>query len=177
MNIPFPLFHHTGRVPFPVSTAERFTLEERQRGEFIHRVLLLVEDTAEGLEDTLSRAIRQVKVEMRIDLPDRSVMEPLIRMLRSGEMADYFTRAPGREFKKEQEFSDGEGRLFRMDRLVVERDRVTVVDYKTGMERDAEKRDEAQVRNYIKILRGVYPAQGIEGVIAYIDLGEVMKIT
>ena len=174
---PFPLFHHTGRVPFPVSTAERFTLEERQRGEFIHRVLFLVEDTAEGLEDTLSRAIRQVKVEMRIDLPDRSVMEPLIRMLRSGEMADYFTRAPGREFKKEQEFSDGEGRLFRMDRLVVERDRVTVVDYKTGMERDAEKRDEAQVRNYIKILRGVYPGQGIEGVIAYIDLGEVMKIT
>jgi ATP-dependent helicase/nuclease subunit A len=173
----FPLFHHAGRVPFSVTGAERITPEERQRGEFIHRVLFLVDDTTEGLEDILSRAIKQVKGEMRVDLPDRSMMEPLIHMLRSEEMADYFTRAPGREFRKEQEFSDGDGRLFRMDRLVIERDRVTVVDYKTGKERDAEKRDEAQIRNYMKILREVYPGQRIEGVIAYVDLGEVTKIT
>jgi hypothetical protein len=51
------------------------------------------------------------------------------------------------------------------------------VDYKTGKERDAEKRDEAQIRNYMKILREVYPGQSIEGVIAYVDLGEVTKIT
>ena len=173
----FPLFHQAGRVPFPVSTAERFTLEERQRGEFIHRVLFLLDDTTEGLEEALSRTIRQVKTEMRIDLPERSVMGPLVRMLRSEEMAGYVTRAPGREIRKEQEFSDSEGRLFRMDRLVVERNRVTVVDYKTGKELDAEKKDEAQIRNYMKILRGVYPGQGVEGVIAYVDLGEVRKIT
>ncbi|MEI9479729.1 MAG: 3'-5' exonuclease, partial [Deltaproteobacteria bacterium] len=57
----FPLFHHTGRMEFPVSAGERFTLEERQRGEFIHRVLFLVDDAGEGLEDILSRTIRQVK--------------------------------------------------------------------------------------------------------------------
>jgi ATP-dependent helicase/nuclease subunit A len=140
-------------------------------------VLFLLDDVAEGLEENLSRAIKQVRAEMRIDFPDRTVMEPLMRMLRSEEMANYFTRASGREFRKEQEFSDSDGRLFRMDRLVVERDRVTVLDYKTGKDRDAEKRDEAQVRNYMKVLREVYPGRTIQGVISYLDLGEVTKIT
>jgi ATP-dependent helicase/nuclease subunit A len=173
----FPLFHHARRMQFPAGGAERFTLEDRQRGEFIHRVLFLLDDVAEGLEENLSRAIKQVRAEMRIDFPDRTVMEPLMRMLRSEEMANYFTRASGREFRKEQEFSDSDGRLFRMDRLVVERDRVTVLDYKTGKDRDAEKRDEAQVRNYMKVLREVYPGRTIQGVISYLDLGEVTKIT
>jgi ATP-dependent exoDNAse (exonuclease V) beta subunit len=173
----FPLFHHAGRAQFPASAAERFTLEDRQRGEFIHRVLCLINDLAEGLEESLSRAIQQVRAEMRIDFPDRAVVDPLIRMLRSEEMANYFTRAPGREFRKEQECSDSDGRLFRMDRIVVEEDRVTVLDYKTGSERDAAKRDEAQVRNYMRLLKEVYPGRSIQGVICYLDLGEVTKIT
>ena len=48
---PFPLFHHAGRIEFPVSVGERFTPGERQRGEFIHRVLSRVDDAGEGLED------------------------------------------------------------------------------------------------------------------------------
>jgi ATP-dependent exoDNAse (exonuclease V) beta subunit len=172
----FPLFHHAGRAQFPAGAAERFTLEDRQRGEFIHRVLFLIDDLAEGLEESLSRAVRQVRAEMRIDFPDRAVMDPLIRMLRTEEMANYFTPAPGREFRKEQECSDSDGRLFRMDRLVVQEDRVTVLDYKTGSERHAGKRDEAQVRNYMRLLKEVYPGRSIQGVICYLDLGEMRKI-
>ncbi|OGP63055.1 MAG: hypothetical protein A2170_11730 [Deltaproteobacteria bacterium RBG_13_53_10] len=118
-----------------------------------------------------------MKDEMRADYPDQEMTDTLIRMLRSEEMADCFTRRPDREVRKEQEFSDGDGRLFRMDRLIMDRDKVTVVDYKTGKDRGAEKGYEAQLRNYMKILRGVYPERRVEGVIAYIDLGEVTRIT
>lgn len=176
---PFPLFHHGGRMEFPVSVGERFTLEERQRGEFVHRVLSLVDDGGEGLEDVLSRTIRLVKAEMRVDYSDQQMTDTMVRMLRmlrSGEMADYFTREPDREIRKEQEFSDGDGRLFRMDRLIIDRDRVTVIDYKTG-NREIEKGYEAQIRNYMEILRGVYPERKVEGVVAYVDLGEVTRIT
>ena len=114
---------------------------------------------------------------MRVDFPEQEMTERLIRLLRSEAMADCFTRRPDREVRKEQEFSDGDGRLFRMDRLMIDRDRVTVVDYKTGKERGAKKGYEAQIRNYMKILRGVYPERRVEGVIAYVDLGEVTRIT
>ncbi len=49
---------------------------------------------------------------------------------------------------------DEEGRLFRMDRLVLDQDRVVVIDWKTGKGKEAEKEHEAQMRNYLKILEG-----------------------
>lgn len=91
-------------------------------------------------------------------------------------MADCFKKRPGREIRREQEFSDGEGRLFRMDRLVIDPGKVAVIDYKTGKERRAEREYEAQMKNYMKILREIYPDRRVEGLVAYIDLREVRRI-
>jgi len=176
-EVPFPLLHPSVRMAFSASSGERLTLEERQRGEFIHRVLSLIDDRGEGLEDLLSQAIKQVKAEMRVDYPDREVADTLLRMLRSEGLADSLAQEPGREIRKEQEFSDGEGRLFRMDRVIVDRDKVTVIDYKTGKEREAEKGYEAQIRNYMRILKEVYPDRNVEGIIAYVDLGETVRLS
>ncbi|MBI5641319.1 MAG: PD-(D/E)XK nuclease family protein, partial [Nitrospirae bacterium] len=75
-----------------------------------------------------------------------------------------------------QEFSDNQGRLFRMDRVVVDTDRVTVIDFKTGGDRTMQERHSAQIKTYMRLLKDLFPEKTIEGVVAYTDLSEVKKI-
>jgi ATP-dependent helicase/nuclease subunit A len=93
-----------------------------------------------------------------------------------GEVKEFFIQRPGRKILREQEFVDEEGRLSRMDRLVLDRDRVVVIDWKTGKGKEAEKEYETQMRNYLKILEEIYPGKNIEGMIVYVDLKEVKWI-
>ena len=92
------------------------------------------------------------------------------------EVKELFIERPAREIRREEDFVDEEGRLFRMDRIVLDQDRVVVIDWKTGKEREAEREHEAQMRNYLKILEGIYPGKSREGVIVYIDLREVKRV-
>ncbi len=73
------------------------------------------------------------------------------------------------QIKKEWECSNSEGNLFRMDRVIVDENAVTVIDFKTGKEKGGEERDLLQVRRYIGILGEIYPGKKIEGMIANID--------
>jgi len=92
------------------------------------------------------------------------------------EMAEYFRAVPGREIRKEQEYSDSAGRLFRMDRVIIDPGAITVIDYKTGGNKEALEKYRAQMRNYMRILGEVYPGKSISGIIAFVDLGEVVRI-
>ena len=60
-----------------------------------------------------------------------------------------------------------------MDRVIFAEDRVSVIDYKTGTDKKAEAEHLSQLKNYIRILREIYPDKKIEGVIAYVDLKEI----
>jgi ATP-dependent exoDNAse (exonuclease V) beta subunit len=51
-----------------------------------------------------------------------------------------------------------------------------VIDYKTGGEKKAEEKYFSQLRNYIRILKDLYPGRKVEGMIAYVDLKEVVKV-
>ena len=66
----------------------------------------------------------------------------------------------------EQEFVNPDGRLFRMDRIIVDTDIVTVLDFKTGNDKDAYT---DQVLGYVNILKNFYPNQSIRGVLAFVD--------
>lgn len=64
-----------------------------------------------------------------------------------------------------------------MDRVVIDPEKVTVIDYKTGRDRRAEEKYAAQMKNYIRILAGVYPGKSLEGLIVYVDLAEVKRVS
>ena len=70
---------------------------------------------------------------------------------------------------REQELCDAQGRLFRMDRIVVDPLVVTVIDFKTGEEEPGDH--ERQLRGYMEILSPLYPGRAITGVAAYVDRG------
>ena len=173
-----PLYH--AREPSGISTGpyeqERLSFEERRRGELIHHVFSSIEWVGEDFEARLARAIREAPDEMCTGYDSQELKKIVGKMIEHPEVRGSFVPGPEREVRREQEFVDGEGRLFRMDRVVIDQDRVTMIDWKTGKDRGNEKNYEGQMRNYLKILREVYPGRKAEGFLAYVDLQEVKRI-
>jgi ATP-dependent exoDNAse (exonuclease V) beta subunit len=91
-------------------------------------------------------------------------------------MSEFFQMKPGRTIMREQDFSDTKGNLFRLDRVIIDTDRITVIDFKTGHDRDRDDAYKSQIKTYMKILREVYPGKPVEGIVAYIDTKELRRI-
>jgi ATP-dependent exoDNAse (exonuclease V) beta subunit len=170
------IYHPPDPIRFPFAAIKDLNLEERLRGEFIHRVLYLIDGLDENTESDLERIIKRVNDELMTDFPLEAMKKNLLEFLNHIGVSPYFRAIPGRVIKKEQEFSDPWGNLFRMDRVIFEEDRITVIDYKTGTDREAEKEYISQLKNYIGILKEIYPDKKVEGVIAYVDLKEMRKV-
>jgi ATP-dependent exoDNAse (exonuclease V) beta subunit len=169
------LYHPVDSVEFPSEALEELNVEEKRRGEFVHRVLFYVD----GLEDIgpeLERIIKRVNDELRTDYSTEATKRNLIEFLNHEEISPYFRAMPSGAVKKEQDFSDLKGNLFRMDRVIIEEDRICVIDYKTGTDKEAEKEYIHQLKNYMRILKEIYPDKHVEGIIAYVDLKEISKI-
>ena len=169
------LYHHPDPIKFPFEAVEELNLEERRRGEFIHRVLYFV-DGLENVELELDRIINRVNNELMTDYPIEATKRNLLEFLSHEEISPYFRATPARVVKKEQDFSDLRGNLFRMDRVIFEVDRICVIDYKTGTDREPEKEYIAQIKNYMRILKEIYPDRNIEGIIAYVDLKAITGV-
>ncbi len=169
------LYHPLDSVEFPSEAVEELNVEEKRRGEFVHRVLFYVDDL-EDIGPELERIIKRVNDELMTDYSTEPTKRDLIEFLNHEEISPYFRGMPSRTIKKEQDFSDPEGNLFRMDRVILEEDRICVIDYKTGPDKKAEKEYIHQLRNYMRILKGIYPDKHVEGIIAYVDLKEISRV-
>lgn len=170
----FPPLHFHKNIGFRARPGETIALEERLRGEFIHKALSLVVYAGDDFEQELSGTMQRLKAEGD-EYSDEGLRPKLIGLIKEGELAGYFRQRPGREIRNEQEFSDSNGNLFRMDRVVIDADRVTVIDYKTGGDEAAEETHTGQMKNYMKILEDIYQGKDIEGIIAYVDLGRIRR--
>src|SRR5208337_4229993 len=153
---PCRLLHRHGRLKFEAGPEKFLKIEEKRRGEFIHRVLFFVDYVKAGFENELQKIISRVMDETGSDYSDKEMKALVLAVVSNKEIERYFTAAPGRLIRKEQEYSDNIGRLFRMDRVVIDNDGVTVIDYKTGKDRKALDEYSAQLKNYMSILRDVY---------------------
>ncbi len=150
---------------------------EMERGDFMHRVLCLIDEDADDLQRALWHAIHRVRREMRIEFSWEGTGETIAALFSNSKTREFFAKMPGRIVKREQEYTDRDGRLLRMDRVVIDDSTVSVVDFKTGSgSPDEVLAHEAQVRGYIRVLRDLYPLKRVEGAIIYIDLGTVRRI-
>ena len=81
-------------------------------------------------------------------------------------------RKKGRIALREQELTKRDGALYRADRIVIDSKMVTVVDFKTGGDEN-ESEYIVQVRNYMVMLKEIYPDKEVGGCIAYVDLKQM----
>ncbi len=170
------LLHSQRQFVFSAGSGESIKIEEKRRGEFIHRVLSFIDYIDDGSEMNLKEPIRLAREVIRADYSEEEIEARVKGILNNSEMARYFEDTPGREIRKEQEYSDGSGRLFRMDRVIIDPNSVTVIDYKTGRDKEALDKYKNQMKNYMNILEEVYSEKSVGGIIAFVDLGEVEKM-
>jgi RecB family exonuclease len=103
--------------------------------------------------------------------------EILARFLSESPLRAYFERKEGRSVLTEFDVCDAAGRLFRLDRLVVDARDVTILDFKTGGSADPEadplwdEEHRAQLRLYLQIVAGLFPGRKTRGLLAYLDRG------
>lgn len=118
----------------------------RSRGIIIHDILAAV-TTA----DTLPRAI--TRVSRRLNLPEEplpALRDTLSRILAHPSVAPWF--APGVRIMRERTIVLPDGTRYRPDRVVIDADRATVIDYKTGVPRRSHA---AQVSLYARHLASI----------------------
>ena len=108
-------------------------------------------------------SLAEVKKAMR-----ESLDEPSLR--------ECFIRREKRSVLLEQELTNRDGALYRADRIVVDPENVTVVDFKTGGD-ETESDYILQVRNYMAILKEIYPDKEAKGYIAYVDLKKTRSVS
>lgn len=157
---------HASGVPPVSERRDELSYAERRRGKLIHLALALL-GTTDDLEATLAAALDRAQRETRA--PADEQLPDLAARLRQLGLADAFAARPGRATFTEREFCDAQGQVRRMDRLVVDPDRVLVIDWKTGREPIGTPEQEAQVRSYAAILRQVYPGRPVEALLVQLD--------
>jgi ATP-dependent exoDNAse (exonuclease V) beta subunit len=139
-------------------------LAETARGEAIHDVLSRIEfldgDPAEAVDAALPAG----------DAMTLAAARPvLISFLAHPAVTPYFARRPGRRVLREQDIVGPDGALFRIDRLLVDPEAITVLDFKTGKE-SAGDEYRIQVSRYADLVRDAFGVQTVRGVLLYVDL-------
>jgi ATP-dependent exoDNAse (exonuclease V) beta subunit len=172
----FKPFHHTIRKPLVVQAYENVGAQETKRGDFVHRVFSCIEYIEDGLGAQVDAAIERVNREMPAPLPLDEVKALVHECLNDRAMRDWFVRKEERIILREQDLTNRDGALFRADRIVVDAKAVAVIDFKTG-EDESENDYVVQVKNYMEMLKEIYPEKVIRGCLAYVDLKKVRSVS
>ena len=146
---------------------------ETAEGELVHAILARFIELPEDLEPALSAAYEELAPAFPFKFDKPKVLKSLFSFLQTPDAAPLFAPAPGREVLVEAEFIDKTGSLFRMDRVLVDKDSITIIDFKTGGENT--EKYAAQMKNYLGIISEVYGKQA-KGLLAYVDLEKVFSI-
>ncbi len=146
---------------------------ETAEGDLVHAILARFIELPGDLEGEISAAFDELSPKYPFKFDKSKVVKSLVSFLKSPEAAPLFAAAPGRQVLVEAEFIDKSGSLFRMDRVLIDADSVTVIDFKTGQENTAKYTP--QMKNYLAILTEAY-SKPANGLLAYVDLGKSLLI-
>ena len=160
------LYHAPLHAPIRPTEYASIARRETQRGEFFHAVLQSINYLDDEIDKQLDEAIQLARVITPFDVSASESRDVLLTALRIPAIEQYFVKKGGRVVMNEQEFTASDGTLVRMDRVVVDIDRVIVIDYKTGDEKPGYTE---QITKYMSILRNFYGGRTVQGMLVYID--------
>jgi hypothetical protein len=142
-----------------VMALDRDRIAAAERGDIIHLALAML-DHVSGLAD-IERAIQQAFSSLGIarhnwDLM-RDFVHPIMNALALPSVRAWFTR--GITNLREIELVDADGKVFRIDRLIIGTAALTVIDFKVG---NREQGHQAQVKHYRQLVEAIFdrPAHG-----------------
>jgi ATP-dependent helicase/nuclease subunit A len=154
---------------------ESLNAEAIRRGNLLHAILAGIEFLSSDWTAEIDRAVDRLSLDESDKAVAAEIGRTLVRYFGSSPVSQYFERRRGRRVLREAEFCDAAGRLFRMDRVVFDEGAATLLDFKSGFERSAEKRaerdreDRLQMSAYLDIIRQFRPELPARGILVHID--------
>lgn len=154
------------------SWADKITVRSRQleqggaeaasteRGSFIHQVMERIHAF-----DDVNKVLDQLQTQGQVDDKEKDkLQETIAAVLQLEPLKPLYRR--GVKAKNECGMYDRQGRFFRADRVVFEKDRVVIIDFKTGHPHPSHRK---QIQNYGRILQDMGYMK-IERYLVYLDL-------
>ncbi len=154
-------------------------LEETRRGEYFHEILSRI--TFEDEKD-IEEIIKNISATKKEKYDEEKARKAIIEFLSIEEVRKWFKKQPNRQILREVEYVDEDGSLYRMDRLVIDPERITVIDFKSGEELPLPDKDilgqayRKQVKKYMKLLEKLYPQKECKGYLAFIEAKIVEEV-
>lgn len=147
-----------------------------RRGQFLHEVLAQIKWIDDDYPQVIKRALAELgRREDNLTGEEREVIDKLTAYLNSSPLRDFFLRRDGRQVWREAEVCDENGQLFRLDRVVVDQDMVTVIDFKSGSKpspfSELGKDIHRQMNKYLNIIRQIFPQKQVQSLVVYLDDG------
>ena len=114
------------------------------KGRRVHEILSYIK-TEKDLDGALKKALR---LGLIVNGEEKEMRSLLSVVLKNAEIKPYFSH--GLMVKNEEEILLGNGRILRPDRLIFEKNQVTIIDYKTGLENNTHKEQILEYKTEIK---------------------------
>jgi len=147
-------------------------LMDMKKGDIYHEVLANIRDR-EDLE-SLKDLVQSITERAREAYDKDEIFQSIREFVTDPKITGWFEERTERQILKEVELVARDGALYRPDRIVVDRDQVTVIDFKTG---EPLSHYEIQVKKYMEIASALFPNRKIRGFVAYIDSRQIQEIT
>ena len=139
----YPSYKWTNRMKEREDVAEDCS-SKMVFGKLFHEILSKIE-----YKDQANQVLDNYERMEKIIPKDREFFDAQFKKLWENEkISSWFHR--GQEVKTEIELFTGEGKIKRMDRVIIKNNKVTVVDFKTGNENENDKK---QVKEYMDFLK------------------------
>lgn len=140
------------------------------RGNFMHYVLSQIDILGDDIAGTVTEKVSVARTELNYNGDAKEVAETLTAALKTGGVMEWFSK----HGFNEKEIVDSKGNIIRPDRIIVDEDRIKIIEYKTGEEYDDAHR--SQVKNYMKNVSAVYPSARVEGFLFYVDERRIVEV-
>ena len=171
------------RGPSASPLAEREGLGRYRRGLLIHRLLQLLPDLPPDKRADAALALLEREPDLTVDQREEMASSALA-VLSDARFAGVFgpgSRAEAAIAGGAPDLPDGLAVSGRVDRLVIEPDRVLVVDFKTNRPapdriEDADDAYLVQMAVYVAVLRAVFPGRRVEAALVWTDGPKLMPV-
>ena len=152
-------------------------LESRKkilRGEVLHHLLSSIGNLKHQNKNlVLKESLEKTRLQFPF-MEDLKGCKDILGNLLDDERLKPFFFAEGAEVFQEKEVVDRFGNTKRIDRLIVGKKSVQIIDYKSS--KDASDQDRAQVSEYMRIAAEIYPKKEIKGLLIYLDTLELEEV-
>ncbi len=137
------------------------------QGEVLHTMLSLIGNCYDAnLEDIISNAVKNTQIRYSF-ITDFSDYAKKIRSILNKEELKKIFYVPDGEIFCEKEVVNCFGDIKRIDRLIIKKEEIWVIDYKSN--RENEEMHHNQMQEYVDIICQIYPKYQVKGYLVYLD--------